>query len=633
MITLNRYLAQQQQRTINPHPVLPMVMLPPAVPHHHTHHFHIAPTMGSFDSLLAQQPPVSFTNATTSTTSATSHLPPLASNDQSLNSLNSIPEKKSSSCCKPESKSSASSPRSSPSASPADPLKSKSNKRKSVTKRESNSSGVSASPARTNSKSASVGGSLNGKNSKVTSKQTTQPGAMIAVDEDGKPCQSYIGLIAQAILSSVNRQLVLSDIYAYIQKKYPYFKERIGWNNSIRHNLSLNDCFVKGDRAPNGKGHFWYIHPANLRDFMKGDFRRRRAQRKVRRCLGYGVLDAGLGDDDENDSEDEEMFQMMSQQFGPYRHHYAQLSMFNHQLKLNLQHIQNWQRQFGGIGAAALSAATGSTAIATNPFLSNNSNNMNNTVSVTARLSEPLIHNTANHSHSNKNHNLLMTSPNVPATVSPASTTLSCQHSNSHESPSQMPAEGSATLIKPATACLVPSVISNGSGNFTPDDYYTQYLQTLRKNWLLNQSADLNAVSLNARPSASSDDLDQLSSNGVASSTDEGGISRTIPPITKTSDTEDFQVDVDGDDVLLDTSPSTVESVSVGSGQKRPYDPSQLIYAPQNNQIVLNLNLFKQILVQKANSGESNESHTSSNVKRQKFDMDSLLDIENTRKS
>ncbi|XP_059061549.1 forkhead box protein C1 [Achroia grisella] len=112
--------------------------------------------------------------------------------------------------------------------------------------------------------------------------------------EEPKPQHSYIGLIAMAILSSPERKLVLSDIYQHILDNYPYFRSRgPGWRNSIRHNLSLNDCFVKAGRSANGKGHYWAIHPANIEDFRKGDFRRRKAQRKVRKHMGLAVDDDG----------------------------------------------------------------------------------------------------------------------------------------------------------------------------------------------------------------------------------------------------------------------------------------------------------------------------------------------------
>ncbi|KAI8116219.1 hypothetical protein FF38_09679 [Lucilia cuprina] len=112
--------------------------------------------------------------------------------------------------------------------------------------------------------------------------------------EEPKPQHSYIGLIAMAILSSAETKLVLSDIYQYILDNYPYFRTRgPGWRNSIRHNLSLNDCFIKSGRSANGKGHYWAIHPANMEDFRKGDFRRRKAQRKVRKHMGLAVDDNG----------------------------------------------------------------------------------------------------------------------------------------------------------------------------------------------------------------------------------------------------------------------------------------------------------------------------------------------------
>ncbi|XP_014217639.1 fork head domain-containing protein FD4 [Copidosoma floridanum] len=110
------------------------------------------------------------------------------------------------------------------------------------------------------------------------------------IPEEPKPQHSYIGLIAMAILSSPEKKLVLSDIYQHILENYPYFRRRgPGWRNSIRHNLSLNDCFVKSGRSANGKGHYWAIHQANLDDFRRGDFRRRKAQRKVRRHMGLAV--------------------------------------------------------------------------------------------------------------------------------------------------------------------------------------------------------------------------------------------------------------------------------------------------------------------------------------------------------
>ncbi|XP_041862210.1 forkhead box Q2 [Melanotaenia boesemani] len=102
-----------------------------------------------------------------------------------------------------------------------------------------------------------------------------------------KPNQSYIALISKAILESEEKKLLLCDIYQWIMDHYPYFKSKDkNWRNSVRHNLSLNDCFIKAGRSDNGKGHFWAIHPANFQDFSKGDYHCRRARRRVRKVVG-----------------------------------------------------------------------------------------------------------------------------------------------------------------------------------------------------------------------------------------------------------------------------------------------------------------------------------------------------------
>jgi hypothetical protein len=99
--------------------------------------------------------------------------------------------------------------------------------------------------------------------------------------DEEKPKQSYVRLIGEAILNSPEKKLVLSEIYKNISNKYPYFKNRgSGWKNSIRHNLSLNDCFVKLGRSPNGKGHFWTLSPQHYEEFLRGSSHQRKFQKK-----------------------------------------------------------------------------------------------------------------------------------------------------------------------------------------------------------------------------------------------------------------------------------------------------------------------------------------------------------------
>ncbi|KAK2151118.1 hypothetical protein LSH36_375g04026 [Paralvinella palmiformis] len=98
-----------------------------------------------------------------------------------------------------------------------------------------------------------------------------------------KPPHSYIALISMGILESAEKKLVLSDIYQYIMDHFRYYRnQERAWRNSIRHNLSLNECFIKAGRAENGKGNYWSIHPACLEDFTRGDYRRRHARRRSR---------------------------------------------------------------------------------------------------------------------------------------------------------------------------------------------------------------------------------------------------------------------------------------------------------------------------------------------------------------
>lgn len=77
-----------------------------------------------------------------------------------------------------------------------------------------------------------------------------------------KPNMSYSTLIAQAIMESAEKKLTLKDIYEWIMAKYPFYQSQKGnWQNSIRHNLSLNKAFYKVPRAANnpGKGSFWCL--------------------------------------------------------------------------------------------------------------------------------------------------------------------------------------------------------------------------------------------------------------------------------------------------------------------------------------------------------------------------------------
>ena len=107
-----------------------------------------------------------------------------------------------------------------------------------------------------------------------------------------KPPYSYIALITMAIQSSPCRRMTLAEIYSWIMATFPYYStNRQGWQNSIRHNLSLNECFIKvnlqsveipvtvrvhsflqlpRDKSRPGKGSYWTIRQNVTEMFEKG---------------------------------------------------------------------------------------------------------------------------------------------------------------------------------------------------------------------------------------------------------------------------------------------------------------------------------------------------------------------------
>ncbi|XP_011847432.1 PREDICTED: forkhead box protein O4 isoform X2 [Mandrillus leucophaeus] len=75
------------------------------------------------------------------------------------------------------------------------------------------------------------------------------------------------GLGEKAIESAPEKRLTLAQIYEWMVRTVPYFKDKgdsnssAGWKNSIRHNLSLHSKFIKVHNEATGKSSWWMLNP------------------------------------------------------------------------------------------------------------------------------------------------------------------------------------------------------------------------------------------------------------------------------------------------------------------------------------------------------------------------------------
>lgn len=126
---------------------------------------------------------------------------------------------------------------------------------------------------------------------KNTSHLLTQTGHI----KHKKPSETYVSMIAKAMLAKGLQGMSLSDLYAKIEELFPYHKtSTITWHNAVRYNISINDCFIKARRASNCRGYYWTIHPSCVEIFKSGKYKRGDARRLLQNLSRTAMLDTSI---------------------------------------------------------------------------------------------------------------------------------------------------------------------------------------------------------------------------------------------------------------------------------------------------------------------------------------------------
>ncbi|XP_073402427.1 forkhead box protein I2-like [Dendrobates tinctorius] len=94
-----------------------------------------------------------------------------------------------------------------------------------------------------------------------------------------RPHYSFLALIAMAFQSTPKKKLTLHQIYSYVANKFPFYRrDQGGWQNCIRHTLSVNDCFKKVDReaCDPGRGCYWTFDSSCVKMLSNGKLKGQR---------------------------------------------------------------------------------------------------------------------------------------------------------------------------------------------------------------------------------------------------------------------------------------------------------------------------------------------------------------------
>ncbi|XP_065175044.1 immediate early response gene 5-like protein [Sycon ciliatum] len=185
-------------------------------------------------------------------------------------------------------------------------------------------------------------------------------------DHHVKPPYSYVALIAMAILQSEDGKLTLTQIYNFIEERFPYYRNlrpSKGWKNSVRHNLSLNKCFYQEKtRGRERKGGHWMVAPNCEHMFERGNYKRRRRMRRPNEDQlpgHYKPSPYALGHytDDETDVK-MQLRLWQQQQHQQQQHQQQQHQQQQHHQQQHQQQQQAWQAHSAALGMHAMAAPT-----------------------------------------------------------------------------------------------------------------------------------------------------------------------------------------------------------------------------------------------------------------------------------